>query len=258
MNKSKFAILIVILTALFFSYYLLKQFHNVDECTEVGGSWNKKTKYCDINPVKNAINHLWSVRTEGLVIMVPGVDATAILGETVSLRGGYYVKGDYVVKSNSKNIEKGSIFFNSHKVTRISKINSAKLLSYYVAPFFVSNQGSGVFAYLGLFSYDEKLNKSHHLDSAFLGDRVKSIKIVDEVYAVKVTYLIHGEKQYFADEPRQKKVLLLMIDGEKSSLILYKKNHPSWDKNKDGLNDCEDDGTCDHSIDYSQPKIDQK
>ena len=30
--------------------------------------------------------------------------------------------------------------------------------------------------------------------------------------------------------------------------------HPSWDTDGDGLNDCELDGTCDHTIDYTQPK----
>jgi len=38
------------------------------------------------------------------------------------------------------------------------------------------------------------------------------------------------------------------VEGNKIGL------HPSWDKNKDGLNDCEDDGSCDHMIDYSQPR----
>jgi len=32
--------------------------------------------------------------------------------------------------------------------------------------------------------------------------------------------------------------------------------HPSWDKNNDGINDCEDDGSCDDSIDYTKPRAD--
>jgi len=30
--------------------------------------------------------------------------------------------------------------------------------------------------------------------------------------------------------------------------------HPTWDRNNDGRNDCEDDGTCDDSVDYSKPR----
>lgn len=30
--------------------------------------------------------------------------------------------------------------------------------------------------------------------------------------------------------------------------------HPSWDMDGDGVNDCERDGSCDHVVDYSQPR----
>lgn len=30
--------------------------------------------------------------------------------------------------------------------------------------------------------------------------------------------------------------------------------HPSWDADNDGINDCEKEASCDHTIDYSQPR----
>ena len=33
-----------------------------------------------------------------------------------------------------------------------------------------------------------------------------------------------------------------------------KKMHLSWDVDKDGVNDCEKDGSCDHTVDYSLPR----
>ncbi|MDC3189253.1 hypothetical protein NQU96_05830 [Pseudoalteromonas elyakovii] len=30
--------------------------------------------------------------------------------------------------------------------------------------------------------------------------------------------------------------------------------HPSWDVDGDGVNDCEKDGSCDHTVDYSLPR----
>ena len=30
--------------------------------------------------------------------------------------------------------------------------------------------------------------------------------------------------------------------------------HPSWDADKNGVNDCETNGSCDHTIDYTQPR----
>lgn len=32
------------------------------------------------------------------------------------------------------------------------------------------------------------------------------------------------------------------------------KMHPSWDADHNGINDCETNGSCDHTIDYSQPR----
>lgn len=32
--------------------------------------------------------------------------------------------------------------------------------------------------------------------------------------------------------------------------------HPSWDQDGDGVNDCENDGSCDHTVDYTQPRPD--
>lgn len=34
--------------------------------------------------------------------------------------------------------------------------------------------------------------------------------------------------------------------------------HPSWDADEDGINDCEKDGTCDHTTDYTQAKPEMK
>jgi hypothetical protein len=44
------------------------------------------------------------------------------------------------------------------------------------------------------------------------------------------------------------------VDGNKIKTSIPTGLHPSWDVNKDGLNDCEDDGSCDHTVDYSQPR----
>jgi hypothetical protein len=41
---------------------------------------------------------------------------------------------------------------------------------------------------------------------------------------------------------------------EKSSKESIPRMHPSWDRNQDGINDCEDDGSCDHTLDYSKPR----
>ena len=39
-----------------------------------------------------------------------------------------------------------------------------------------------------------------------------------------------------------------------TSSIPTKTMHPSWDADQNGINDCEDDGSCDHTTDYTQPR----
>ena len=31
--------------------------------------------------------------------------------------------------------------------------------------------------------------------------------------------------------------------------------HPSWDMDKDGINDCEKEGICDHTVDYTVARV---
>lgn len=43
-------------------------------------------------------------------------------------------------------------------------------------------------------------------------------------------------------------------DGQEFDPGATNSMHPSWDIDNDGINDCETEGTCDDSVDYSQPK----
>jgi len=49
-------------------------------------------------------------------------------------------------------------------------------------------------------------------------------------------------------------VLLLGSSAYASVAPAPKTMHPSWDVDKDGVNDCEKDGTCDDSVNYSLPR----
>ncbi|MCG9963728.1 hypothetical protein [Shewanella cutis] len=71
----------------------------------------------------------------------------------------------------------------------------------FVAPFIVTNQGSGVFWYLGLFSLDYGHNRLQQLGSVFIGDRIE-VDNIEPVYPfeapfkVAVTY-----RERAADQP---------------------------------------------------------
>lgn len=105
--------------------------------------------------------------------------------------------------------EYGQVAVDYSKITPLNFAYSDDQMVF-VAPFTVSNQGSGVFYYLGLFNLNTKQWSMKHLDSLFIGDRViiESLaedKRLDASSLVKVQYLDHGDEQSMA-EPANKAV----------------------------------------------------
>lgn len=83
---------------------------------------------------------------------------------------------------------------------------------YFVAPFTVSNQGSGVFTYVGLFEQDIGNQTIQHLDSYFIGDRIKlnEMRLWDS--KVELSFNQHGEQQAYAEVPTETVHLTLGVD----------------------------------------------
>ena len=46
----------------------------------------------------------------------------------------------------------------------------------------------------------------------------------------------------------------VIVQDQDTTVIETTAMDPSRDANNDGINDCEDDGTCDDTVDYSQPR----
>ncbi|WP_017220686.1 hypothetical protein [Moritella dasanensis] len=83
---------------------------------------------------------------------------------------------------------------------------------YFVAPFTVSNQGSGVFTYVGLFEQDIDNQTIQHLDSYFIGDRIKlnEMRLWDS--KIELSFNQHGEQQAYAEVPTETVHLTLGVD----------------------------------------------
>lgn len=86
----------------------------------------------------------------------------------------------------------------------------------YVAPYTVSNQGSGTFHYLGLFEVYQDEQRIQQLDTFFLGDRLKNVTVIpyepfDVTNSVEVTYWVHGEQQAMAEEPSKEMKITLPL-----------------------------------------------
>ena len=198
-----------------------------------------------------------------ITIDLPENSAKVTLNKTQYLNHILYLRGDYQVLLQEASAQqeglydKGLVLLNLAKVTLLNRQQDSLL--YFAAPFVINVAGSGVFFYVGLFSYDLQSQQSEHLDSLFLGDRIidKHIELINN--EVRVSFLQHGKEQTMSDYPNQLieknlQLLNLFQPNGKAKFKEVKRMHSSWDKNRDGINDCENDGTCDHSVDYSQAR----
>lgn len=52
---------------------------------------------------------------------------------------------------------------------------------------------------------------------------------------------------------QQQVAVLASEDVVSSAEVTAATMHPAWDRDGDGINDCESNGSCDHTVDYSQP-----
>lgn len=118
---------------------------------------------------------LFSIRTlEDFTIFLPEQNSTPIsvaLREIKKQEMQRWATGQYSIGE-----EYGSISLNFDTIRTINAETKDKQIIF-AAPFSVSNQGSGVFFYLGLFLQDTQKNTIKHIDSTFIGDRIKIISI---------------------------------------------------------------------------------
>lgn len=86
----------------------------------------------------------------------------------------------------------------------------------FVAPFILTNQGSGVFWYIGLFNLDYGDKTLKHLGSVMLGDRIEidSIEPVypfESPYKIAVTYRDRTPSQAMSEEPKVIKTIEMTV-----------------------------------------------
>ena len=121
-----------------------------------------------------------------------------------------FASGDY-----QDGPERGSVRLDYMKMLTLNYAGDADQMLF-VAPFFVSNQGSGVFAYLGLFNLNHKRGDIVQLDSVFIGDRIeiRDLQVeepLDVTSSVSLSYLTHGDEQSMAEAPAKQVTKLIKV-----------------------------------------------
>ena len=255
-------VVFVVLAILGSIYYFNSNINSPEECQKIAGKWNAKEQTCE-----QTIEQLIYENLAGghpLTVTYPAGDHQVELNKTETIAGVHYLIGHYqIVLKEAQGDEKpvydrGSIYVNMSKMRLITENKNQDI--YFVAPFVMQTAGSGVFVYMGLFSYDIESQKSAHLDSFLLGDRIRDETIYFTKDYIQVDYKDYADNQSFSDFPSELKSISLLIQNLNASsktpkFKAVKRMHHSWDMDADGLNDCEKEGVCDHSVDYSKARV---
>lgn len=136
-------------------------------------------------------------------IQLPNSKAKASLTELREYDGLHLATGKY-----QDGEEHGLVGLDYYKITPLNLGNIDDEMIFSV-PFFVLNQGTGVFWYLGLFNLNTKTGEIKQIDTFFLGDRIKVDKLkIDEPFDVTsslhITFFKHSQQQSMAETPSEK------------------------------------------------------
>ncbi|MFC5080691.1 hypothetical protein VTH8203_01955 [Vibrio thalassae] len=84
-------------------------------------------------------------------------------------------------------------------------------LRFAIVPFAVSNQGSGVFYYLGLFNWDEARQRVILTDAKLAGDRINIESLNVTGQKITLTFKSHGPEQSMAEAPAKENALVCTL-----------------------------------------------
>lgn len=105
--------------------------------------------------------------------------------------------------------ERGTVSVNTKQMVKLDETTYAVVLS-------VSNQGSGVFYYLGVSKYDQFRQRMVVKQSVLLGDRVKVTEITTVDRMITVKLLEREAGQSMAEEPSQITTILFKLTEQDS------------------------------------------
>lgn len=156
---------------------------------------------------------LFNLKTSSdLIIKIPETNTTCKITKIIDKDSLNIVEGQYTVGE-----EKGVVYIDYKKILALNQ--SQKNETSFIIPFSVSNQGSGIFRYIGLFDLNIKDGTIRQINSKLLGDRVKleSIKY-DGNKVIRVKMKIHSKEQNMSQTPTETKEMDFNIDrGELKS-----------------------------------------
>ncbi len=206
MNKIKWLAIIVVGVIVIIAIAGIIKFNILEDDIYIQNEDGTVEKFDDVKHGNSSYQSevmlkLFNIKTSNdLIINIPETNLSTKIKNFVLIDLIYEMgQGTY-----SDGTEKGIVLLDYVKI-RIAHISNSKNNIYFVIPFIVSNQGSGAFYYLGLF--EQKINelKITHLDSYFLGDRIKINNIKVGENKIDVKYKTHSPEQSMSETPTKSK-----------------------------------------------------
>ncbi|MCG9543469.1 hypothetical protein L1D37_06780 [Vibrio sp. Isolate33] len=152
--------------------------------------------------------------TNPWTIKVPETNAYAFINEIDAPKAIAFGRYD-------SGVERGVVTVDTKSLSAVTLGNA----SFFVAPMWISNQGSGVFYYLALFKHDQQRSRVVLVDQLFLGDRVQiqTLDVAeqpDSQSQKKLTgegfigFTQHSAEQSFAEPPSEKVLMSFSFDTQ--------------------------------------------
>ncbi|CAK1772302.1 conserved hypothetical protein [Vibrio crassostreae] len=153
-------------------------------------------------------------RTNPWTIKVPETNAYAFINEVDEPRAIAFGRYD-------SGVERGVVTVDTKSLSAVTLGNA----SFFVAPMWISNQGSGVFYYLGLFKHDQQRSRVVLVDQFFLGDRVQiqTLDVTQQPHSQSqkkltgegfIGFTQHSAEQSFAEAPSEKVLMSFSFDTQ--------------------------------------------
>ncbi|NOH95744.1 hypothetical protein [Vibrio sp. 99-70-13A1] len=139
--------------------------------------------------------------TNPWTVKVPETNAYAFIDEVIEEKG-------IAIGGYDSGVERGTVSVAIDEIQTFKDVQNPVSEPLFVAPMWVSNQGSGVFQYIALFKFDKQRSRMILVDQLFIGDRtaITSIKILQETegsYSGVVEFLQHSASQAKAESPNE-------------------------------------------------------
>ena len=263
MNKTLNKVLLAVLIIMG-AFYYFQNSNNDYICSDNEGEIAENQQACDKSSEAIILDAL--SKSYPVSVIYPENERPVLLDTVEQIEQSTYLRGQFDVLVSPAQGDSGPVYDRGTVSLNMSELallsDNQTEMTYFAAPFVINTVGSGVFTYVGLFSYDFNTQQTTHLSSELLGNRVREEKIIieeksvvkDNVFVqegvIQVTFQSYGEQQSAAEYPQKNnKVTLQLValdpkNNENATFRAIKTELNGKNEMNDEANTCIENDNC--------------